>query len=252
METIRKVYKFIKCALYACLLLSALVGIGVMDEHFRPRTVRQIVEVVKEKIVEVEPPPFTAEEALAMAPEYGVPELWFRGLLVHENSGRWRPDSVKCEFQSDFTTRAARNAAARLVKLKVIDKSDEQGHADAMRCSYGPFQVMGYNIANYLDEPYSVAIKDMRKATVAALKRSQECFDEGRKKGLQSPRQLYWHAYYCYVGKSSDGEAAANKRMGWIYDQLLGADAMPVFHAVEEEEGPRLQRASLDTTIGNR
>ncbi len=196
METIRKIFNVIYVS--SCIVLAAFAAAGgayftgYLPERVRVEEIEKIIHVP-----EVEP---TMDEVLDDAPKHGMERVVAEVLLHNEDGGKWRKNAIRCEWQSKFWLQVATKLAPK-----------DPAQRDAMRCSYGPFQVAGWHAPKY-GMVWSDLLDTRNNLEVAAAVFGT-CKQQAQNKFKGDTWGTYRDAFRCFNGSGPDAEAYANRSM---------------------------------------
>lgn len=205
---IAKLIRAIKGTVFTAIASMCLLGISSVTGYVSPR----VLEIERVKHVPVEAPPADMAWVLAETTKCGIRPEVVMTLISNENNGRLHGQSRKCEMKSTFWLKAATEAATAMVKRGEIQQWEFEEQRDAMRCSYGPFQIAGW----------WAPVFGMTWADLTDVKKSTKAFcgvwEQSREYVLRTyenltPYEEYWSTYKKYNGDGPDAEKYADKAM---------------------------------------
>lgn len=197
MNSIKRFFRIVYGVSVLIVILSAATGAAYVTGHLPERVRLQEVE----KIIHVPEPEPTMEAVLHEVSAYGIPVEAARVLLEMEDGGRNRKNAIRCEWDSqEWLTIAS--------KLEPKDKAQR----DALRCSYGPFQVAGWHAPKY-GMVWSDLLDIRNNAEVAAAVWT-DCKAQSEKKHRGADTYTHYrNAYRCFNGSGPRAEAYADRAM---------------------------------------
>ena len=209
MNTIRRFFRIVYGVSVLIVVLSAATGAAYVTGNL-PEKVR-LEEI--EKIIHVPEPEPTLNDVLQDAPSYGIPVEVARVLLEQEDAGQYRKNAIRCEWGSEEWLAIAN-------KLEPKDKQQR----DALRCSYGPFQVAGWHAPKY-GMVWSDLLNIRNNAEVAAAVWG-DCKEQSLKKNVGADTWTHYRtAFRCYNGSGPRAEQYADRAMAKLakiaLDQML-------------------------------
>lgn len=202
-----KIASFTRLVVRICVIFCGILAIkylgnfgfylyeqGYVDKLMESRIVTKIIEVPEQQQL-------SKEDLITEFAKAGCPSIVGEVLLENEDPKRYRNNAKRCEWDSKEWLKIA---------TKLEPKDEEQ--RDALRCSYGAFQVAGWWSRSFGKDWNDLLYPRVNARLACEI--MKENFNKA--KTAKTLEQRYWLAFRTYNGSGEKAEAYADKSMAYI------------------------------------